>query len=197
MNRRDALRKTGLMAGATLAAPSLLALLQSCQSEPRIDWQPEFLTEAEAIFVSSFVDTLLPRTDTPGALDVKADMFMDKIWSHTSDEAGQSAVRADIAKFNADCQEKHGKPFVELNEAERTKVLMAAESTSPTFNGGVWGTAVGNQEPVGFYRSLKSMAIWAYTTSEKVSTEVLNYDPIPGEYIGCLPLEEVGNKWSL
>ncbi|WP_020568009.1 gluconate 2-dehydrogenase subunit 3 family protein [Neolewinella persica] len=197
MNRRDALRKTGLLAGATMAAPSLLALLQSCQAEPRVDWQPEFLTEDEAVFVSSFVDTLLPRTDTPGALDVKADMFMDKIWAHTADEAGQAAVRADIAKFNTDCKEQHGKPFAELSEGDRMKVLTAAESTSPTFNGGVWGTAVGKQEPVGFYRSLKSMAIWAYSTSEKVGTEVLNYDPIPGDYIGCLPLEEVGNKWSL
>jgi len=197
MNRRDALRKTGLLAGATLAAPSLLALLQSCQTEPRMDWEPEFLTEEEAVFVASFVDTLLPRTDTPGALDVKADMFMDKVWARTTGEEGQLAVRADIAKFNADCKAEYGKPFADLSESDRTKVLMAAEATSPTFNGGVWGTAVGKQEPVGFYRSLKSMAIWAYTTSEKVGTEVLTYDPVPGDYIGCMPLAEVGNKWSL
>ncbi len=197
MNRREALRKTGFLAGASLAAPSLLALLQSCQAEPRLDWTPEFLSDDEAVFVASFVDTLLPTTDTPGALDVKADMFMDKIWAHTYDEAGQQAVRADIAKFNADCTASYGKPFAELNEEDRKKLMLEAEAASPTFNGGVWGTAVGEQKPVGFYRSLKSMAIWAYTTSEKVGTEVLTYDPIPGGYNGCLPLEEVGNRYSL
>lgn len=197
MNRRDALRKTGLLAGATLTAPTLLALLQSCQSEPRIDWEPEFLTAEEAIFVSSFVDTLLPRTDTPGALDVKADIFMDKVWARTSTAEGQEATRRNIAEFNASCRESHGNSFAELSAADRVAVCMAAETTSPTYNGGVWGTAVGKQEPVGFYRSLKSMVIWAYSTSESIGTEVLSYDPVPGEYIGCLPLNEVGNKWSL
>lgn len=197
MDRRKAIQKTGLLAGATLTMPTLLSLLQSCKTEPRLDWQPLFLTEDEAKTISAIVDMILPRTDTPGALDVKVDMFIDKVWAKTNNEEAQHKIKAEIAAFNEICQEDFGKVFIYLNETDRTTVLKAAERSSGKLNPGVWGTTVGNQEPIGFYRSLKSMAIWAYFTSEEIGEKVLNYDPIPGDYLGCIPLSDVGNRWSL
>lgn len=196
MDRRSALKKTGLLAGA-VAMPSMLSLLQSCKNEPRLTWQPEFFTEPEANTIGRLVDTILPRTDTPGALDVKVDVFIDKVIAQTYDAEGQQRMRDEIAKFNTDCTEKYGTNFVELDETERIEVLKAAEKSNGKFNPGVWGKTVGEQEPIGFYRSLKSMAIWAYTTSEEVGENVLNYLPVPGVYEGCVPVSEVGNRWSL
>ncbi len=99
MNRRTAIQQTGLIAGASVMLPSLLTLLQSCSEEPRLGWEPLFFTTEEAQFISSLIDTILPRTDTPGALDVKADMFMDKIFAKTYDESAQQKIRNDIAQF--------------------------------------------------------------------------------------------------
>ena len=197
MNRRNALRQTGLLAGSTTLTPSLLALLQSCQATPRLDWQPQFLTEDEALFLAAFVDTLLPRTDTPGALDVKTDMFMDKVFAETYNSEAQQQIRKNMADFNAEVIQQFGAPFAELSPADRSAVFQAAEADSGKFNGQVWGTAVGEQAPVGFYRSLKSMVLGAYLSSEEVGTKVLRYDPIPGDYDGCLPLDDGGRMWSL
>jgi hypothetical protein len=74
---------------------------------------------------------------------------------------------------------------------------VASTGTSPKFAPKVWGTGVGPQEPVGFYRDLKSAVLYAYFSSEEIGKNVLSYDPIPGEYRGCMPLSEVGNTWSL
>lgn len=197
MNRRNALRKAGLIAGATALTPSLLALLQSCRRESRLDWQPQFLTEDEARFINAFVDTLLPSTDTPGGLDVKVDIFMDKCFAEIYDAERQQKLRAEIAAFNAGTTERFGAPFAELNDADRSAVFRAAEAEGGKFNGQVWGTAVGEQEPVGFYRSLKLMAIGAYLSSEEIGTEVTQYDPVPGQYDGCKPLAEGERRWSL
>ncbi len=197
MDRRKALQRTGLLAGATVLMPSILSLFQSCKKENRLDWQPAFLKEEEAKTISALVDMILPRTETPGALDVKADMFIDKVFAETYDIAGQENIRAEIAAFNADCKNKFGAIFIDLSEADRTKVLQEAEATTGKFNPGVWGTFVGEQKPIGFYRSMKSMAIWAYFTSEEMGKKVLSYDPIPGNYEPCKPLSEVGNRWSL
>ncbi len=197
MDRRSALKKTGVLAGAAVAMPTLFSIFQACQSETRIDWQPEFFTENEAKTIASLIDTILPRTETPGALDVKSDIFIDKVIAKTYDEAAQEKLRADIAAFNTECEKKYGKPFSELNASDKSKVLVAAEANSGKFSPGVWGTAVVKQEPVGFYRSMKSMAIWAYFTSEEVGEQVLNYDPIPGVFEPCIPVSEVGNRWSL
>ena len=197
MNRRKALQNTGLFLGAAVATPSLLVLLDACQSEPRLDWKPQFFTVVEANCISTLVDMILPRTETPGALDVNVDVFLDRIFAQTYDEAGQKKVRGNIAQFNAACKNSHGAVFTKLHEEDRIAVLTNAEKTAGKFGRGIWGKGVEDKGPVGFYRSIKSMAIWAYFTSEKMGKEVLSYDPVPGDYKGCIPLSDVGNKWSL
>lgn len=197
MNRRNALRKTGLLAGSAVVAPSLLSLLQACSQTPRLNWTPVFLDENQATFISSFVDTILPKTETPGALDVKTDIFLDLVYAKTYSPEGQAKVKADIDQFNADCKVKYGKVFAELSAEDKTACLNDHEANTATFNRGVWGTAVGEQKPVGFYRQLKSQALWGYFSSEEIGKNVLNYDPIPGEYRGCVPVDEIGKVWSL
>jgi hypothetical protein len=79
MNRRSALKKAGVLAGSAVAIPSFFSLLQSCKSETRLGWKPLFFTETEANTIAAILDMILPRTDTPGALDVKSDIFIDKV----------------------------------------------------------------------------------------------------------------------
>ena len=197
MDRRKALRKTGLFAGATILMPSMLSLFESCKTENRLDWEPLFFTEVEAKTIASLIDMILPRTDTPGGLDVKSDIFIDRVIAKTYDKLGQENIRAEIAAFNENCKSKYGDVFYDLSVADKTSVLNEAEKNSGKFGSGVWGTGVGPQETIGFYRSMKSMAIWAYFTAEEIGENVLSYDPIPGKYEPCKPLSEVGNKWSL
>ena len=197
MDRRSALKKAGVLAGSAVAIPSFFSLLQSCKSETRLGWQPLFFTEIEAKTIAAILDMILPRTDTPGALDVKSDIFIDKVIAKTYDEEAQAKMRSEIAAFNSECEKNYGNTFIELNASDREKVLQAAEKNSGKFSPGVWGTAVGKQETIGFYRSIKSMAIWAYFSSEEIGKNVLAYDPVPGAFEPCIPVSEVGNRWSL
>ena len=197
MERREALKKTVMAAGSAALAPTLLSLLKSCKGQPRLAWSPVFLSEPQAKFISTFVDTLLPRTDTPGALDMKVDIFLDKVYANLYTESAQAMVVSGIDEFNAICNEQFGEDFADLNDHERAEILKQQERSSPKFNGRVWGTAVGHQQPVGFYRTLKSQALWAYFSSEEIGKNILSYDPVPGAYLGCIPLSDVGNTWSL
>lgn len=197
MNRRDALKKSAFALGAAAGAPTLLSLLQACAKTDRLTWTPVFFNEDQARFITSFVDFLLPRTETPGGLDVKADVFIDLMYSKASNEAEQQNFVSDIQKFNADCKEKYGKVFAELSVEDKAACFKDHEAKAPKFPKTVWGGAVGPREPVGFYRGLKSTVLWAYFSSEEIGKNVLSYDPIPGEYLGCFPLSDVGNTWSL
>jgi len=197
MKRRDALKRSALLGGTALVSGSLLTLLQSCKEVPRLSWEPSFLNMDQAQLISALVDTILPATDTPGGLDVKVDIFIDSLIKNTFDEAGQQKIAGDMDAFNEKCKTKMGKVFHELDADQKKAFLQEEEANSPKFNRGVWGTAVGEQKPVGFYRSFKSMAIWGYCSSEEIGKNVLNYDPIPQEYVGCMPLSEVGKVWTL
>ena len=197
MNRRDALKKSALTFGAAIGAPTLLSLLQACAKQDRLTWTPVFLSEEQAVFMSSFVDFLLPKTATPGGLDVKADIFIDLMYAKAYDEEAQKNVVAEIEKFNADCKATYGDVFAELSPEDKAACFQEHEANSPKFPKNVWGTAVGPSAPVGFYRGLKSTVLFAYFSSEEIGKNVLSYDPIPGPYQGCIPLSEVGKTWSL
>lgn len=197
MKRRDALKRTALLGGTAAFSTSLLTLLQACQSQSRLEWQPQFLSVDHAQLVSGLVDTLLPATDTPGGLDVKVDMFIDLVFGKMYDETTRQEQVAEMDRFNETCITKFGKAFHQLDAGQRRAVLLEEEAQSPKYNGSVWGTAVGEQAPVGFYRSFKSLAIWGYCTSEEIGKNVLNYDPVPGPFQGCIPFSDVGKVWSL
>ena len=122
MNRRDALKKSALALGAAAGAPTLISLLQACAKTDRLTWTPQFLSEDQARFISSFVDFLLPKTETPGGLDVKADVFIDLMYAKTYDEAGQNQVVADIEKFNADRNSAAADEAVKQDAADGTEV---------------------------------------------------------------------------
>jgi hypothetical protein len=197
MNRRDALRKTGLLAGSAVAIPSLFSLLQSCSQTPRLGWVPQFLSEDQAQFISSFVDTILPKTETLGGLDLKTDIFLDLVYAKTYGAEAQAKVKEGIDLLNNEAVTEYGKDFAALSPANKSAFLKGQEAKTATFNRGVWGTAVGEQKPVAFYRQLKSQAMWGYFSSEEIGKNVLSYDPIPGEYLGCIPVSDVGKVWSL
>ena len=199
MNRRSLLRNAAYLTGGFIAAPAALALLQSCNQEPELNYEPRYFTDEEARFVRSYVDTLLPRTDTPGGLDVGVDVFIDKLMAETAPKSDTpSDMELGIRAIEDEARKLHRRSFAELDDAQRAELFAAAEERSPRYNPQIWGTTVGEQPPIDFYRSFKSMVLWAYLSSETIATEVLNYDPVPGEYDGDIPLSSVGGRaWSL
>lgn len=197
MKRRDALKNTALIGGSAALSGTLLGLLQACQEIPRLDWQPRFLSIDHAQLVSSLVDAILPATDTPGGLDVKVDILIDLLFNKVYDEEGQKKLVAEMDQFNEKCKSKFGKVFHKLDADQKGAILQEEEVNSPKFTASIWNHPVGEQKPVGFYRSFKSLAIMGYFTSAEVGTTVLKYDPIPGEYLSCIPFSDVGKVWSL
>ncbi len=197
MKRREALKNTAILGGTAALSTSILTLFQACKAQPRLTWEPQFLSVEQAQLVSALVDTILPKTDTPGGLEVKVDMLIDLLYAKTYDEQGQQNIVAAMKEFNDKCIAKFGKVFYELTADEKKAMLEAEEANSPTFNNGVWGVSVGEQKPVGFYRSFKSLAVWGYCSSEEIGKDILKYDPVPGDYQGCIPLSDIGGVWTL
>ena len=202
LNRRALLRRAAVLTGGALAAPLALGVLQSCERDAAAGtaFEPQYFTREEADFISAYVDTLLPRTDTPGGLDVGVDRFIDRVMAATAGPrpAQPEGMTADILAFDDAARAKYGRPFAQLTTGERGERFAAAEQRSARYNPQVWGTTVGEQPPVDFYRSFKSFVLWGYLSSETIGTEVLNYDPVPGAYDGDIALASVGGRaWSL
>lgn len=83
MDRRKALKNMGLAMGYTVATPTLISLMQSCKGEKVLEWAPDFFTMEEGSVITTLVDIILPKTDTPSASETQVHLFIDKFVDQT------------------------------------------------------------------------------------------------------------------
>jgi len=195
MKRRDVLKGIGLSLGYVVATPSIISLLQSCKRADTINWQPAFFNKKQMTVVTNLVDLILPKTDDlPGALDVKVPQFIDAYINEVSKPEDQKELKQGVDAV----LKKLGKPVEKLTvkdyDALLAHYLKASKADQEAFMKDKNDAAVHST-----ITSLRGFSIWAYKTSEYVGEKVLAYDPIPGELIGCMPLQKAtgGKAWSL
>lgn len=181
IGRRQAIKKSGLYVGGVLSLSALTTLLQGCKVPLDPDWAPRFFTETESETLAYLAEAIIPKTDTPGALDAKVHRYLDVMADEVFPKEQSEKFQQGLTKFSSLCEEKFGSSFGDLSEEQKSEVIAEAA-----------------QESEGsFYDTMKRMTIAGFFTSEMGMKEVLKFDPIPGSYNGCMPLDEVGGTWAL
>ncbi len=197
MDRRELLKKSALGIGITLTLPAITTILNSCTpSEAPISWDPRSLSEDQIRTVGGIADTILPKTNTPGAMDLMLDRFVDIMIDVSYEEKEKREFTDQLESFMADCRSKYGEDFQNCSDSQKNEIITSLESSSTKTTSQVWGKDIQTPMSVTFYRKLKGLILTGYYTSEDVGKNILSYDPIPGKQIGCIPLSEVGNSWT-
>lgn len=177
MNRRSAIKQTALILGYAVSATAIAGVMNGCKAEKTIDWTPSFFDKDEAIFINEFSDVILPTTDTPGAKDVGVDQFIDSLINNCYKEEDQKEFRKNLTEFRGTLKKDQGSPFADLSEDQRKKGLDNIIKSDNKF-----------------FNKIRGLVVLGYFTSEQIAENYLNYNPIPGAYDGCIPLEETGGK---
>ena len=215
MDRRIALKNIGLSLGYVVAVPTLVSLVQSCKDKPVMDWTPDFLTKDQGAALKNLVDIIFPKTDTPSASEVNVHIFIDKFANEVMELKQQEFFKMSMEKFFGKVVKDSGKETLADVTAEDLEPILSSalkvtkEQEIENFKIITsYQEALENQESAqldegisrfAFANNLRGMTIWAYKTSEYVGEEVLEYLPVPGEYIGCGDLQELtgGKAWSI
>jgi len=205
MNRRQVLKNIGLGAGYVMVAPAAFNLLQSCKSEPKNEWQPVFLNVTNGMALTHILDVILPKTDTPGASDLNIAQFIDAYMDEVAEDGQKKEFEAGANAFALSFKENLDKDLKdgEHEDFEKAvaKYLGADKETRDAYVKVISATQDPEAPDVEFdahagsyayLSAVRDLAIWAWKNSEEVGENVLWYDPIPGVYQGCLPLEEAG-----
>lgn len=206
MKRRQALKNIGLGAGLFVIGPSTLSLLQSCNSEPEYDWQPVFLTASHGFALKKVLNVILPTSDTPGASDLNIPQFIDSYMDQVEDlerrerfqESADAFARAFKEEFDKEQEEGKDEDFENLikkylkaTPAQREKFVRRNTETQDAIRDPEY--VMNNDEGAYAYlTTVRNMGIWAWKNSEEVGENVMWYDPIPGQYIPCGPVDELG-----
>lgn len=190
MDRREAIKRTALLMGGILTSSAIATVVDGCVLLEADDWQPRFFAPEEAADMEAFAERLIPETDTPGARQAGVHRFVDAMLADVVEPEDQEAFRAGMARFRQEALDRYGKTFAKCSAEQQDELIAAWErlALSPE--------ADQTAAEVRFYRGAKQLVFLGFFTSEAGATQVLQYDPIPGTYDGCIPLAQVGRAWA-
>ena len=197
MDRREALKKTSLVVGYSLTTSLVGVTLHGCAEAGVVEqskastpkWSPEFLSDDQARLVAEICEIFLPETDTPGARSARVHEYVDEELQYMLPVRDQHLFLTGLQDIDARSRASFGHEFVECSLEERKAVLAALEEASTT--------ADGELDEGTFYAKIKSLTYKGYYTSELVCKKVLRYDPVPGEYLGCIEIDPGAPAWTL
>ncbi|WP_158293173.1 gluconate 2-dehydrogenase subunit 3 family protein [Tamlana fucoidanivorans] len=209
MDRRTAIKNLAKGLGVAAATPTIMHILVSCQDKTET-WEPLFLSAEEKHIVTHLSNLFIPKTDTLGALDVNVPQFLDMMYHDIELKQNQDIFKKGATYFSHVFTKTFNKPVASGTKEDFNHLLDIYFNRSETDK----QTIIKRQnqklnhipkdelEPFHVYKFLFSVryyAIFGYCTSEEVGETILAYDPVPGNYLGCIPLEEAtqGKTWSL
>jgi len=195
MNRREALKRTFYLTGYTIAASTTAGVLAGCKADVAEGWVPALFDKEQLASIAHLAEAIIPKTDTPGAKDVKVERFIDSMVKEFYSEEERNKFMAGL-KSAKDFVIANGSKLISKLDAEGTKNLMEHLISNAKAEDEKNGDD--DEAPAPFFKQLKNLSMLGYFTSEEVCNNVLVFDPIPGDYDGNYPLEKTGGRaWAI
>lgn len=187
MNRRDLLKMISATTGTAMIGANA-ALLSGCSNNgdaPTAEKALRYdLSERDVELLNEVAETILPRTDTPGAKDADVGPFMARFVEACYSPEEQAVFYTAIPQIEQRSEAEYDNSFLELSTEQRESVLRTFDREA---------RQRGSDH---FYTMVKQLTLFGFFTSEVGATQVLRHIPIPGRYEGCAPYEEGEPAWA-
>jgi hypothetical protein len=178
LNRRNALQ--GLLAISAAGALAACGNKDVQTADVKPPEQTGFFSIDEMAMLVAIADTIIPTTDTPGAVAAGVPETLQELATEWADDNHRTYWREGLRAFD------------EVLPGFTTMAPENRETVLGDFDSQVFGGEVENQ----FYRDMKSTIARAYYMSELGASEELAYEAVPGEWKGCVPLADYPKAWA-
>lgn len=180
MNRRIALKHVAWLAGAAAVLPGCLSQTkEQAQSAPSSPLAA--LTAGQRQLVAEVCETIIPRTDTPGAKDLGLPQYVLKMLKDCTPPKEQQVFVAGLGQLDAAAQRQQGHSFAASTPPQRAALLLHLDQQPADFSADLGG----------FYRIVRQLTVDGYTNSKFFMTKEVLYDLVPGRYNGHYPVSKV------
>jgi gluconate 2-dehydrogenase gamma chain len=200
MNRREALQQVAFLMGGAVSAYSILGIEKGyCADAARTGPAHTSVFDAsQKLVVSTVADSIIPRTDTPGASDVGVPGFIDLMLGDVYAKRDRDRYLAGLAEFEAAARSGGQSGFASLKPTQQVELVkkfhdaaVAEERRRPR------GADDHPERP--FILMTKELTLLGFFTSRVGATQVLQYVAVPGSLHACIPLAQAGNgkSWAV
>jgi glucoside 3-dehydrogenase (cytochrome c) hitch-hiker subunit len=202
MNRREFLQCAAIIIGGTSASQLGFALTK--EQEVYLATAPDYIagdvnafSDAQRKIVAAVTEIIIPRTDTPGAIDAGVPRYIELMVADWLNEEEKSIFDAGLADLESRIPAEHGKPFDQLGADTQLSILEELEdkaSDSPWYDFANVQREFISDAP--FICQIKELTIWGFFTSEVGAKQVLRYNPMPMQFDGDIPLSPDDSSWA-
>jgi hypothetical protein len=168
----------GLTTATAVLAGCSVPMAMQYKNRSGLPDRPLF-SEQEMTTLADIGATILPRTDTPSATELDCHGFVQHQLVHCHKPAQQQQSIDIINKIDEHSEKHFAKPFSLLSPLQQQQLLIDLEQQ----------TNFSVQDSQGF-AFLKALIVFGYFTSEVGATQALNYQAVPGDFVGSIPIDE-------
>jgi gluconate 2-dehydrogenase gamma chain len=202
MNRREFLQCAAILisgASASQLGFSLSAEQQAYLADaPNYTLAPvDYFTPAQRRIVAAMAEVIIPRTDTPGAIDARVPVFIELMAANWLNDGERAIFDAGLKDIESRIPLEYGKPFDQLDAGEQLRIMEELESAAADSSWYDFGNA--QREYISdapFICQLKELTIWGFFTSQEGASQVLRYEPMPMYFDGHVPLAPDESSWA-
>lgn len=189
MKRRRALWGIALLGGGSLASMGIFKWF---------DWHKKpdmhYLLSQRKL-LEALSETIIPTTDTPGAIEAGVADFILKMVSENMEAVAQNRFIDGLKSVDAYAKVTCGKPYTGCTEEEKNSIMRHFEEESKPLDG-IAGKVQRKVLGDPFFPILKEYTCIGYCTSMAGATQALAYTLVPGRFAGCVPMTPNQKSWA-
>lgn len=189
MNRRDALSRVALLVGGTVVGAEFF--LSGCKANDKYGSSVN-LNEKDIAFLDEVAETIIPKTETPGAKEAKVGAFMAIMVKDTYTEDQQKIFLDGMNKLNEASNKKFSDGFLQITPEQRKQVLIDLDNEAKAYT-----KDKKKEDPAHYFTMMKQLTLLGYFTSEPGATQALNYVAVPTKFEACIPYKKGDKAYAL
>ena len=168
MKRRFVVKNIALTIGASIVLPAWANAWN--QNSLRDNY---FNISSQENLLAEIVETIIPKTNTPGAKELYVQQFVPKMVTDCYDKKAQVTYRNGFELVDKSATNTFSKSFMECDGKQRLEILNKMSKSE-------------NQDEKSFIQLVKGLTIKGYLSSEYVMTNLRIYEYAPARYHGCV-----------
>jgi hypothetical protein len=185
MDRRTLLKRIALAAGAAAWSGETLAvqLARSAASRPDDGGKPEPFPAAHKAALAALCELIIPRTDTPGAIEAGVPAFVADMYAHWMVPAERKTIVDGLAQLDSAAKAAHGRGFAACDAAQQAALLAPARTSAKDYHPASFGFDGRVSDPAApFFFKMRDLVTIGYFTSEAGINGELAYVAVPGRW---------------
>lgn len=185
MNRRELIKLIAAATGTALVSSNAMGYTVL----PQVDVADTGFSKPDIALLNEIGETILPRTDTPGAKDADVGPMMAIIVADCYQAQEREVFKKGMLTLKKRASDEYGKDFKQLSDEQRLEMLSLLDKEARSYN-------THKKSVPHYFTLMKQLVLFTFFTSEIGATKVLRYVAVPGYYDGEYPYKKGDRAWA-